>query len=146
IRKKSLNEASLLETSGYIESVKLTSLMPFRNYAVSTVHAGILVKNHLRNIPGKPPPILPIIFENLPIFIIICCISPNLFSIVFSSVTLTPLPLAMRTRCLKFRLLGDIRTHADKAPRNAARRLPRKTVQGRVAGRRGPSQPDALNL
>jgi hypothetical protein len=48
--------------------------------------------NCLRNIPGKPPPILPIIFENLPIFIIIVCIWKNLFSIVFSSVTLTPLP------------------------------------------------------
>jgi len=35
----------------------------------------------------------PIIFWNLPIFIIICFISPNLFSIVFNSVTLTPLPI-----------------------------------------------------
>ena len=33
-----------------------------------------------------------IIFVNLPIFFIICCIWPNLFSMVFSSVTLTPLP------------------------------------------------------
>ena len=33
-----------------------------------------------------------IIFENLPIFFIIACIWLNLFSIVFNSVTLTPLP------------------------------------------------------
>src|ERR1700690_1806525 len=61
---------------------------------------------HRRNIPGRPPPILAIIFWNLPIFFIICCISPNLFSIVFSSVTLTPLPLAMRMRRLALRICG----------------------------------------
>jgi len=33
---------------------------------------------------------------DLPIFFIICCIWATLFSVVLSSVTLTPLPLAMR--------------------------------------------------
>ena len=61
---------------------------------------------YFRNSPGKPPPMRAIIFENLPIFFIICCIWPNLFSIVFSSVTLTPLPLAMRTRRLALRMAG----------------------------------------
>jgi hypothetical protein len=51
---------------------------------------------YLRNIPGKPPPMRAIIFENLPIFFIICCICANLFSIVFNSATVVPLPLAMR--------------------------------------------------
>lgn len=49
-----------------------------------------------RNIPGKPPPIFAIIFWNLPIFFIICCIWANLLSMVLSSVTETPLPLAIR--------------------------------------------------
>ena len=61
-------------------------------------------KRYLPNIPGRLPPIFAIIFENLPIFFIICCIWPNLFSIVFNSVTLTPLPLAMRMRRLAFRI------------------------------------------
>lgn len=43
-----------------------------------------------------PPPIRAIIFWNLPIFFIICCICANLLSMVFRAVTLTPLPLAMR--------------------------------------------------
>ena len=60
----------------------------------------------LATIPGKPPPMRAIIFWNLPIFFIICCICPNLFSIVFNSVTLTPLPLAMRTRRLALRMAG----------------------------------------
>ena len=42
------------------------------------------------------PPIRAIIFWNLPIFFIICCICANLLSIVLSSVTETPLPFAMR--------------------------------------------------
>jgi len=49
-------------------------------------------KNYLRNIPGRPPPMRAIIFDILPIFFIIVCIWKNLFNIVFSSVTLTPLP------------------------------------------------------
>jgi len=51
---------------------------------------------HFRIRPAAAPPIRAIIFVNLPIFFIICCIWANLFSIVLSSVTLTPLPLAMR--------------------------------------------------
>ena len=35
---------------------------------------GLALICHRPNIPGKPPPILAIIFENLPIFFIICCI------------------------------------------------------------------------
>ena len=50
--------------------------------------------------------VVAIIFWNLPIFFIICCIWPNLFSMVFSSVTLTPLPLAMRMRRLALRICG----------------------------------------
>ena len=52
--------------------------------------------HHWRNIPGIPPPIFVIIFENLPIFFIICCIWLKRLSSVLSSATLTPLPLAMR--------------------------------------------------
>ena len=48
--------------------------------------------------PAAPPPIRAIIFWNFPIFIIICCICENRFSIVFSSVTETPLPFAIRWR------------------------------------------------
>ena len=53
-------------------------------------------RNYFRNIPGIAPPILPIIRDILPIFFIIVCIWKNLLSIVFSSVTVTPLPAAMR--------------------------------------------------
>ena len=48
-----------------------------------------------------PPPILAIIFDILPIFFIIVCIWKNLFSIVFNSVTVTPLPAAMRRLALR---------------------------------------------
>src|ERR1051326_8818875 len=49
-----------------------------------------------RIIPGNPPPMRIIIFLNLPIFFIACCVWLNLFNSVFNSATLTPLPLAMR--------------------------------------------------
>jgi len=51
-----------------------------------------------------------IIFDILPIFFIIVCIWKNLFSIVFSSVTLTPLPAAMRRRRLALRIAGFLRS------------------------------------
>ena len=47
-----------------------------------------------------------IIFWNFPIFFIICCMPANLFSIVFSSVTETPLPLAIRCRRRALRMCG----------------------------------------
>ena len=53
-------------------------------------------ETYLRSKLAGPPPIRAIIFWNLPIFFIICCIWANLFSIVFNSVTETPLPFAIR--------------------------------------------------
>src|ERR1700677_2236610 len=58
------------------------------------------------NMRGSAPPPFIIIFCSLPIFFIICCIWPNLFSIVFRSETRTPLPLAMRMRRLALRICG----------------------------------------
>ena len=51
---------------------------------------------YFRSMPAVAPPILAIIFWNFPMFFIICCIWENLFIMVFSSDTLTPLPLAIR--------------------------------------------------
>ena len=53
------------------------------------------LRTYPRSKPG-PPPILASMRWNLPIFFIICCIWPNLLSIVLSSVTVTPLPFAIR--------------------------------------------------
>ncbi len=47
---------------------------------------------------AAPPPILAIMRWNLPIFFIICCIWAKRLSMVFNSVTVTPLPLATRWR------------------------------------------------
>ena len=47
-----------------------------------------------------------IIFWNLPIFFIICCICENSFSSVFNSATVTPLPLAIRCRRRALRIWG----------------------------------------
>ena len=44
------------------------------------------------------PPILAISLDILPIFFIMVCIWKNLLSMVFNSVTVTPLPAAMRRR------------------------------------------------
>ena len=50
------------------------------------------------------PPIFAIIFWNLPIFFIICCICPKRLRRLFNSATPTPLPLAIRIRRFAFRI------------------------------------------
>ena len=53
-----------------------------------------------------PPPILVIIFWNLPIFFIICCIWPKRLSILFNAATVVPLPAAMKARPLRIYCCG----------------------------------------
>src|SRR5207247_9701084 len=65
-----------------------------------------VTENYHRNCPGFGPPIFAIIRWNLPIFFIICCIWLKRLSNVFSSVTVTPLPLAIRCRRRGFRICG----------------------------------------
>ncbi len=52
--------------------------------------------NGMLGIEGSLPPNLLIIFCIFPNFFIICCISSKRLSRVFTSATVTPLPLAMR--------------------------------------------------